>query len=259
MGFGGRLLTALALLLPLSACILSPGKFTSTLDIGRDGSFTFTYVGEVIAPPPDSMTGKDEARKDAGNGKKADDSPYPATSERNRKPGVPPIKPETASNRARMAALADTLSKEHGYRSVKYLGNYHFAIDYSVTGRLTHNFLFPFNLDGEVIIPFLAIELRGADRVRIKAPGYANDESRGGGEMGAAIGGLGENLGGSSGDARPSELDGSFTLTTNAEIISQNQESGAVTLPDGRKRIVWRATPQTRDAPTASLKIDAIP
>ncbi|MCE7798778.1 hypothetical protein LWE61_19815 [Sphingobium sufflavum] len=241
MGYCGRLLTTLALLLPLSACILTPGKFTSTLDIGRDRSFTFTYVGEVIAPPPSSLPGKigdDDAR------------PSP-----NRTAGAKgPAKSESASDRARMVALADTLAKEHGYRSVKYLGNYHFAVDYAVSGRLTHGFVFPFNIDGEVVIPFLAIELRGADRVRVKAPGFANDDSRGGGEMGAALGGLG-----GAGDAKASELDGSFTLTTNAEIISQNLESGPTTLPNGRRQIIWRATPETKDAPTVALKFDALP
>jgi hypothetical protein len=239
MGIGGRLLAALALILPLSACILTPAKFTSTLDIGKDHSFTFTYVGEVIAPPLPSSD-----KSDSAEGSK--------TASTNEKPADILEKPESASTRERMIALADSLSKEHGYRSVKYLGNYHFAIDYAISGKLTHNFVYPFNMDGEVIVPFIAIELRGTDRVRLKAPGYANDESRGGGDMASA-------LGGSTGANAPSELDGTFTLTTDGEIISQNQESGATTLPNGRKRIVWTATPRTKDAPTASLKLDALP
>lgn len=254
MGLGGRLLAVLAMILPLSACILSPGKFTSTLDIGKDRSFTFTYVGEVIATPPSSMTGKEGGgvSDEAAPG----DTAALSLTDAGDKPVIGLAKPESAADRTRMIALADTLSKEHGYRSVKYLGNYHFAVDYSVSGRLTHNFIYPFNIDGEIVIPFIAMELRGTDRVRIKAPGYANDESRNGGQMGAALGGLAS---GPSGDARPSELDGTFTLTTGAEIISQNQEAGAVTLPDGRKRIVWRATPQTKDAPVVALKFDPIP
>ena len=38
----------LAAPLLLASCLLTPGKFTSTLDIKRDHSFTFTYVGEAI-------------------------------------------------------------------------------------------------------------------------------------------------------------------------------------------------------------------
>ena len=40
---------ALAVFLLLSACLVTPGKFVSTLDIRADRSFTFTYKGEVIA------------------------------------------------------------------------------------------------------------------------------------------------------------------------------------------------------------------
>ena len=38
-------LTGLCLL--LAACLLTPGRFTSSLDIRRDGSFAFSYTGEI--------------------------------------------------------------------------------------------------------------------------------------------------------------------------------------------------------------------
>jgi hypothetical protein len=60
-------------------------------------------------------------------------------------------------------------------------------------------------------------------------------------------------------DGPGSALDGTFTLTTSAEIISQNQEDGAETLPDGAKRLSWRVTPATRDAPMAVLRVNALP
>ena len=43
-----RLIAALAVPLLLTGCLLSPGKFSSSLDLRRDGSFTFTYVGEIV-------------------------------------------------------------------------------------------------------------------------------------------------------------------------------------------------------------------
>lgn len=36
-----------ALCLALTACLLSPGRFTSQLDVRQDGRFSFTYTGEV--------------------------------------------------------------------------------------------------------------------------------------------------------------------------------------------------------------------
>lgn len=222
----GRMAVAFSLLLLLPSCLLSPGKFTSTLDIRRDRSFTFTYVGEVIAQQPKTTT-------EEGGDAKA-------------KP-----KESTAATDARMRQLADTLSKEYGYRSVKYLGNSRFAVDYAVSGRLTHSFLYPFNIDAQAIIPFVAIELRGLDRVRMKAPAFGKDSTNSA-EMGP-MGGL------PGADKANDALDGTFTLTTDAEIISQNQEEGARTLLNGRKQIVWRATPQSGDAPSASLKLDPLP
>ena len=45
-----RTIAAAALLtlgLALSACLLTPGRFTSALDLRKDGRFTFTYTGEI--------------------------------------------------------------------------------------------------------------------------------------------------------------------------------------------------------------------
>ena len=52
-----RLVVALAAPLLLASCFLSPGKFVSTLDIRKDRSFTFTYVGEIIAADPKVTSG----------------------------------------------------------------------------------------------------------------------------------------------------------------------------------------------------------
>jgi hypothetical protein len=51
-----------------------------------------------------------------------------------------------------------------------------------------------------------------------------------------------------------STLDGTFTLTTNAEIVSQNNENGSVATTNGRQ-IVWKATPLTKDEPMAVLRV----
>ncbi len=215
-----RLLVALAAPLLLTGCLLAPGKFTSTLDVRADRSFTFTYVGEVIAPKPDSPTGEEDKAVD----------------------------PE--AERKRMQTLAEALAKEYGFRSVRPLGDDRLAIDYSVSGRLTHSFVFPFNPDAEVLVPFLMIELRGKDGVRIKAPGFAKDSQ---GSISAP--GFGPPSGGKSND----RIDGTFTLTTDTAIVSQNQEDGATPLPDGRSQVAWRITPLTQDAPVAVLRVAPLP
>lgn len=211
-----------ALLAPLllSGCLLAPGKFTSTLDIRADRSFTFTYVGEVIAPAPDTPAADEDKAVD----------------------------PE--AERKRMQTLADALAKEYGYRSVRYAGDDRLMIDYSVSGRLAHGFVFPFNPDAEVLVPFLMIELRGKDGVRVKAPAFAKDSQ-------ASISAPG--FGPPSGAKGNDRIDGTFTLTTDATIVSQNQEEGATRTPDGRSQVAWRITPLTQDAPVAVLRVAPLP
>lgn len=224
-----RLAALMLLPLALASCVLAPGKFTSTLTVNADRSFAFSYIGEVINADSDGAAMGDQSS--------SDDNPA-----------------ETAKNKAKKKAEADAknraiaakLSKEAGYRKVAYLGDGVFMIDYAVTGRLDHALVWPFNIDAEVILPFIAIELRQDGVVRVKAPAFANEGKSGS----PAVSGMpgAESLQGLS------RLDGVFTLDTDAEIISQSSEDG-VKLAGGRKIMVWQATPTLKSAPTAVLRL----
>ncbi|SCW55366.1 hypothetical protein SAMN02927924_01300 [Sphingobium faniae] len=244
-----RAVTALSAALLLSACLVTPGKFDSTLDIRADRNFTFTYKGEIIAsdmgkdfPGPDRLG--DEPGEDAAP--TTQDSVYHKAQllrvrEEGREPSFSNRK--DAGDDVKMQALAQALAKEKGFRAARYMGNQKFEIDYAISGTLDHAFLFPFNTDAQIILPFVAVELRGADRVRVKAPGFSTSYDK---SQGPALGG--------SGDDAAKALDGTFTLTTDAEIVAQNQEDGAQDTPQGR-RIVWKVTPMTADAPSATLRM----
>lgn len=236
-----RLAFAIAAPLLLLGCFLTPGKFVSTLSINADRSFTFTYKGEVYAKDGDAAaalgktaSGGDDQDDDDGTQaafiltaqQKGDEGGESAAEKAEKK----------AAAEAKNRAIAAALAKESGYRSVQYLGDGKFLIDYAISGTLDHSFIYPFNTDAEIVFPFIAIELRGKDIVRVKAPAFANDN-----DMPGA-------------DGAASKLDGIFTLDTNAEIVSQNNEDGATTT-NGRKTIVWRATPLIKEAPTASLRV----
>lgn len=250
---------SVALLAPLVllGCVLAPGKFVSTLDIHTDRSFTYTYKGEVIGIDLANEFAKGMAGKakgdddDNGDGDDGDDSSGGGTSPSSlqiraaaQKIDPQPAPDDDASSDEKFKAMAAALAKEPGFRSVVYKGNGVFDIDYSITGSLTHTFLWPYNLDAEVIFPFVVIELRGDSNVRVKAPGFAKEDN------GAP--------GGGGGGKAASKMDGVFTLTTDAEIVSQNNEDGAKTLPDGRRSISWKATPLTKDAPSAVLKLQPL-
>ena len=218
MGAFARIVLALTAPLLLTACLLTPGKFTSTLVLNADRSFTYSYVGEVYALDQSmSPSGSDEKPADAAKKK--------------------------AESETKNRAIADALSKEAGYRSVRYLGDGKFTIDYQVSGQLTHAFVYPFNLDAQAIVPFIAVELRANGTVRVKAPGFANEAK----DQSAGLGGMGGDTGGD-------KLDGTFTLDTDAEIVSQNNEDGPQPA-GGRKTISWKVSPLTRAAPTAVLRL----
>lgn len=264
-----RWLIAIAAPLLLASCILTPGKFTSTLDIRADRSFTYTYVGEVQlaktkTPGMDADLKGDEQSWEKGAEKPTlyksgwltdlKGRPIAASKGAGSKGKAEQDFGDTQDEASQLRTLAEALSKEYGFRSVKYIGNRKLMIDYSISGKLDHAFVFPFNPDADVILPFIAIELRGKDKVRIKAPGYANQQS-----MSSSLGGMGGMPAmGADADAS-SALDGTFTLTTDATIVSQNQEDGAQPLPNGARKIVWKANPQTKEAPLAVLQVAPLP
>lgn len=236
---------ALAILAPvlLVGCAFSPGKFTSTLTILADRSFTYSYQGEVIAVDiagemakgmGDAFKGKDD---DADEAKPSSTSLVRVINAQD--PDLTDDAEDAAKKEAKFKAIAEALTKEAGYRSVVYKGDGVFVIDYQISGRLTHNFLWPYNLDAEVIFPFVVLELRGADTARVKAPGFGENDA------GTAKGGA---------DDAKSRLDGTFTLITDGEIVSQNNEDGAKTEGD-RRTIIWKATPLSKDAPMAVVRV----
>jgi hypothetical protein len=261
---------ALAMLAPLVlvGCAFSPGKFTSTLTILADRSFTFSYQGEVIAVDiagemakgmgdafKDSGTSDDDATGntmsyertgwqededtagDAAESAAGSDVMDNATGDATGGMVDADAADKKAENEAKFKAIGEALTKEAGYRSVSYKGDGVFVVDYHISGKLTHGFMWPFNVDAEVIFPFVVIELRGKDAVRVKAPAFGDNDSPAKGKM----------------DDK-SKLDGTFTLVTDGEIVSQNNEDGA-TSAGGRKSVTWKATPLSKDAPMAVVRI----
>src|ERR1700740_115668 len=110
------------LLLPflLASCVLTPGKFVSTLKIDAARHFTFTYVGEVIALQDDDMT--------KGLGDMATPNPTdPASTDEDGTPTLQQIAlqkkdapsddsdAKQASADAKNRAMAAALSKEAGH------------------------------------------------------------------------------------------------------------------------------------------------
>ena len=162
-----------------------------------------------------------------------EDAAAPATPA---KPAAPAA--ETAQSLAEGKAIAEALSKEVGYRSVEYLGRNKFRVDYSMTGRLDRSFVYPVNLDAKSIIPWIVVEVRTDRTARIKAIAFG-DPDEGMGSMGKP-------------DSEEKERNGTFTLTTDAELVMQNNEEG--TAPGPGTKVVWKVTPTSKTVPTAVVR-----
>ena len=240
--------TALVLIaaFALSSCVLTPGKFVSKLTINADRSFAFTYTGQVIAlDMDDPVKGLGDSLNDDG-AKPADNGDADTDKGTHKIALQDDGKAQTAAQKkavteAKNRAIAEALSREAGYRKVTYMGDGVFDVDYAISGTLTHSFIYPFNIDAEAVFPFIAVELRANGTVRMKAPAFGNEDSS-------------KSMPGS--DQAQNRMDGSFTLDTDAEIVSQNSEDGATT-NGSRKVIIWRATPASKSAPMAVLRFPA--
>lgn len=218
-----RLVAVLAAPLLLASCLLTPGKFVSTLDVRADRSFTFTYVGEAILLDPAESAAVSSSGED-------DSQPKP--------PAEPAV--ESQEQLAKRRAIAEALSKEAGYRSATYLGEGKYRVDYVMKGTLDRGFVYPYNPDAMAIIPWASIEVRQDKTVRFKAPAFGA-ETKPGGAMGMP------------GDSKEmAGREGSFTLTTDAELVMHNNEEGAA--PGPGTRVVWNITPATQTVPTAVLR-----
>jgi hypothetical protein len=224
--------------LVLSSCILSPGKFVSTLHIAKDRSFTFTYAGEVILLDPASalQQGMQEGLSGMSETGAAEDGNAAGNTADIPKPAAPAA--ETAQAIAERKAVAEALSKEVGYRSVEYLGRDRFRVDYAMTGKLDRSFVYPVNMDAKSIIPWIAVEVRKDRTARVMAIAFGDQDMA----MGSAA----------KPDSQPKEREGTFTFTTDAELVMQNNEAG--TAPGPGTKVVWKVTPTSRTVPTAVVR-----
>ena len=247
---------AAAILLPLmlASCLFVPGKFESALTIHKDRSFTFSYKGEVLALDLDQagkgvsdMSGSDvvDENATAAEGDATDNATAVNVTDETPAETAADAAAKKAEKDAQYREVAAQLSKEAGYRSIEYRGDGIFYVDYQISGVLTHNFVYPYNLDTMMVFPWVSVELRGKDAVRVKATGFAKQDLS---SMGMP----------SPGDSKtPSKVNGTFTLTTDAGVVSQNNEEGAETVGSDTV-ITWRVTPTTPDAPMAVLRVKPI-
>lgn len=266
----------------LVGCFLSPGKFDSTLDLRKDGRFTFTYKGEIYmlglsrlaeigaaadndefveticfeeetyAERPCSEGELEQQRSDWEARRVADKE----EDERNMKMagvmfgGLDPSDPKAAED------LAKRLSRQKGWNNVTYKGDGLYEVDFSISSTMTHDFVFP-TIEGFMMSNgFVNAAVRTDNVVRIDAPAFSTQATSTGAPSGnmlqlAAL--AGDDKGGKNPAFVP-ELGGTFTITTDGAILANNTDEGPVAVPGGQQ-LSWAITTRTTAAPMALIRL----
>jgi hypothetical protein len=270
--------------LALTSCFLQPGKFDSELDLHKDGTFTFTYKGQIYMLALSKLA-EESAKADAA----AEFSPEACTDddfnerkcttaeiaeqkrkwqeekqdklkqdEQNRQAmramlgGIDPSDPKAAQQ------LADHMRRQAGWRSVNYLGDGLFEVDFSVTSKLTHDFAFP-TLEQFPLNDFFVVVTRRQDgSARIEAPGYS--PQGGGNPMAALMSGMSglpaagvAEKSDSKAPALP-EMEGTFRVVTDGQILANNTDEGPRGAPGGQL-LQWTVNKRTAAAPMALVRL----
>lgn len=276
----GAVLVMLAL--ALSACLLTPGRFTSVLDLRRDGRFSFAYSGEIrmmalsklaekardegaFSPSPcfdDKMDKRPCTATETAEQKKTWEEERKSSAQRRTREseqmkamlgGIDPTSAQAAEE------LAARLRRQAGWKSVVYKGDGLFVVDYAIAGRLDHDFAFPTVERFPLANAFVALTRRADGTVRIDAPGFGG--STGGGNpflammtgamsMGAASAGADKDAA----SAAPPAFEGTFTVTTDGQVLANNTDEGPQPGTTGQI-LSWTISPLSSATPTALIRL----
>ena len=173
--------------------------------------------------------------------------------------GVDPSDPKAGEK------IAEKLERQKGWDKVEHIGDGKFDVEFAITSRIEHDFAFPMMEGMTAAQPFL-YAYRRANAVRIEAPGLAISQNAldfGGSSMGGLnLIKFATTIAASEDDkideddfAFLFDVGGTFTLTTNSEILANNTDEGFERLSDGRRKLVWEVDSETKDAPMALIEL----
>ncbi len=276
-----RAALAVGLAALLAGCLLTPGKFTSSLDLRHDGTFTYAYTGEIhlLALSKLAQMGRNAGGKaeftlgpcfdNAGEVRECTDAEQRSqredwdaaqirTVERNRREaesmrallgGIDPSDPKAAEE------LAARLRKQEGWKSVTYKGEGLFQVDFALAGTLDHDFAFPTIERFTLANSFITLSRRSDGTVRLDAPGFGAEAT--GGYFGTMMQGMA--MAGGNDGARPDgprlpTPEGRFTVTTDAQVIANNTDEGPQADQRGQM-LTWTVNPRSTAAPMAVFRL----
>lgn len=145
--------------------------------------------------------------------------------------------------------LAAALLRYDGWKSAVYKGNGVFEVDYQLTGKIGHDFIFPVFPQGDYLIPFVIARGQDKGAVRVRAPALI------GGGM-KAMYAQARMMGAPADKDAPGSprTRGTFTLITDGEILTNNTDDGPAAVPGGR-RLSWSIDPSSEKIPEALVRL----
>lgn len=257
-----RLIAALTIPLLLTGCLLSPGKFTSTLDLARDGTFSFRYAGEIVvtdtSPAPaefsagpcyDETTSDERECTSAELDQQRKDFDAAQASSKDQSSMAGAGMGDFGSEES-IAELVDQLKKQDGWKSVSYRGNRIIDVEYAISGTLSHGFAFPLMEGGGAVMPFLTLTRRKDGSIKVVAPAFSGT----GGGLGGELATMGALAGAASNPAKAAQPnpEGTFTITTEGRILTNNTEEGP-TVSAGQSVLTWVVNRRLDKAPEALI------
>ncbi|HWK42374.1 MAG TPA: hypothetical protein VNR60_10620 [Croceibacterium sp.] len=273
--------------LALSACIISPGAFQASLDLRKNGQFTYTYDGEIyllaLSQLADMAAEADRAddayvKQPCYDDEDFDERPCTSaeiaaqkqawaeqsaarkkSSEQESEAlkamlgGIDPSDPKAAEE------LAQRLRRQEGWKRVDYRGNGLFDVEFELTSRIGHDFTFPTFERFPMSNSFLVVTLRQEKTVRVEAPGFSAQS--GGNPLQGMMSGMAGIFAAaaasqSEGDMpRMPEANGTFRIVTDGQVLANNTDEGPQ--PDrGGQVLEWTINQRTQAAPMALIKLD---
>ena len=146
--------------------------------------------------------------------------------------------------------LAATIMKLDGWKSVIYKGEGVFEVDYAITGRLDHDFVFPLLPQSDLVFPFVTVKRQANGTVRMSAPALIGGGIK---ALAARLQGIGAAMSDKE-IPKSAKTKGTFTVTTDGEILTNNTEDGASKVPMGRQ-LLWDIGPESEKVPEALVRL----
>lgn len=277
----GRRIAASALLaamaIALSACMLMPGRFTSYLDLRKDGHFTFAYTGEIHLLSLSKLAAMGNAAPaefapqacrtlESGEERTCTDEELASQKQewqdeqdraaQKRKQDSESMKSVMGgldlSDPAAAEELAQRLRRQIGWRKVEYKGDGLFEVDFLMTGALDHDFSFPTIERFTYVNSFVQLAVRNDGTVRVDAPGFG--PAQGGDSMRSMMQLGAMRQAGNAEAAGVPVVDGSFIVRTDGAILANNTDEGPLEDPAGQK-LQWTVNLRNQTAPMALVRL----